>query len=80
LSNDQVLKEKIISKAWEDNTFKEELLINPKAAMKKSFDVEFPEDIQVSALSETSRKFYLVIPPAPTNLKSKEPKEHPMWQ
>jgi hypothetical protein len=79
MSTDQILKEKIISKAWEDNTFKEELLINPKAAMKKSFDIEFPEDIEVGALSETSRKFYLVIPPAPANLKSKEPKEVPMW-
>ncbi|OME78954.1 NHLP leader peptide family natural product precursor, partial [Paenibacillus sp. FSL A5-0031] len=55
MSKDQALKEKIISKVWEDQGFKEELLANPKAAVKQSFGIEFPEDVEINALSETSR-------------------------
>lgn len=80
MSTDQALKEQIISKVWQDEAFKKELLANPKAAMSQSFGIEFPEDIEVEAVTESSRKFYLVIPPKPTELKANEPKEYPMWQ
>jgi hypothetical protein len=80
VSTDQVLKEKIISKVWEDEGFKEELLANPKAAMKKTFQIEFPENLEVNAVSETLHKFYLVIPPKPTEFKATVPKEGAAWQ
>ena len=37
----QVMNE-LITKAWENETFKQELLSNPKAAIEKEFGVTIP--------------------------------------
>ncbi|OME68770.1 hypothetical protein BK120_34000 [Paenibacillus sp. FSL A5-0031] len=68
MSSNLSVKEQIISKALVDDNFKNELLTNPKAAMKQSFDIEFPESLEINVVSETSRKIFLVIPPKPTEL------------
>ncbi|OME68762.1 hypothetical protein BK120_34005 [Paenibacillus sp. FSL A5-0031] len=80
MSSDLSVKEQIISKALEDDIFKKELMANPKAAMRKSFGIEFPENIKVDVLGETTRKFYLLIPPKPSVMKANEPKLGAMWQ
>ncbi|OUS68064.1 NHLP leader peptide family natural product precursor [Paenibacillus sp. MY03] len=76
---DQVLKEKIISRAWEDAAFKQQLLSDPKGTIAKIFGVDIPDDVDLEAVTESSKKLYLVIPPTPVDMKFKEQVEAPMW-
>ena len=78
-TNDQALKELIIAKAWEDAAFKARLLADPKGTILHTFGIEIPEDIDLEAVTESSKKLYLVIPPAPVDMKAKEQIEGPMW-
>lgn len=68
MSTNESVKAKIIQKAWEDKAFKQELLSNPKAALKKAFNITIPEDIKVRAVEETSTDFVLVIPTNPAKV------------
>ncbi|GGD94300.1 NHLP leader peptide family RiPP precursor [Paenibacillus nasutitermitis] len=65
MSAEQELLKQIIEKAWNEPDFKAKLLANPKAAIQEAFNVSVPDDINVTAVEETSKSFYLVIPPAP---------------
>ncbi|MDQ0896939.1 MULTISPECIES: NHLP leader peptide family RiPP precursor [unclassified Paenibacillus] len=68
MSNNGILKEKIIQKAWEDEAFKNQLIANPKAALKQAFNITLPDDITVKAVEETSTEFVLVIPTNPAKV------------
>ncbi|WP_276356899.1 NHLP leader peptide family RiPP precursor [Cohnella caldifontis] len=62
------LKMQIIKKSWDDPSFKQSLLSDPKGAIRQAFGVEFPADVDLKAVAESSAKFYLVIPPKPEDL------------
>ncbi|OPH46887.1 NHLP leader peptide family natural product precursor [Paenibacillus ferrarius] len=62
------LKSQIIQKAWEDEAFKNQLIANPKAALKQAFNITLPDDIKVKAIEETSTEFVLVIPTNPAKV------------
>ncbi|CAN7766287.1 NHLP leader peptide family RiPP precursor [Paenibacillus sp. LjRoot153] len=64
----EILKERIIQKAWEDNSFRENLLSNPKAALKEVFGLEIPDHVGLKALEETDSEFILVIPTNPAKI------------
>ncbi|KRF21381.1 NHLP leader peptide family RiPP precursor [Paenibacillus sp. Soil787] len=68
MSSNEVLKAKIIQKAWEDEAFKNQLIANPKAALKQAFGITLPDDIKVKAVEETSTEFVLVIPTNPAKI------------
>lgn len=70
MSAEEILKAKIIQKAWEDDSFKKQLLSDPKTALKVAFDVEVPDNIEIKTVEETSTQFVLVIPANPADLKS----------
>lgn len=77
---DQSIQTQIIQKAWNDINFKEQLLANPKAAIKEAFGMDIPDSFEIEAGEDTSKKFFVVIPPNPAKLKADEsPKEAPMW-
>ena len=42
MKNPQEAINELITKAWENETFKQELLSNPKAAIEKEFGVTIP--------------------------------------
>jgi len=65
----QELQQKIIKKAMTDPAFKKELLGNPKEAIKKSFNINVPENIKLNVVEETSEQFYLVLPSSPEETK-----------
>ncbi|MUT68433.1 NHLP leader peptide family RiPP precursor [Paenibacillus sp. NEAU-GSW1] len=69
MSTEQMLKEQIIQKAWEDESFKKSLLADPKSALKEAFDVDIPDEIEVIAVEETPSRYYLVIPQPPAEEK-----------
>ncbi|NIK72059.1 MULTISPECIES: NHLP leader peptide family RiPP precursor [unclassified Paenibacillus] len=77
--SNQITRDQIIQKAWEDDAFKQQLLNDPKAAIKDAFGVEIPDDIEVTAVEETPDHAYLVIPPKPSALKSASSEEFPSW-
>ncbi|UKS24428.1 NHLP leader peptide family RiPP precursor [Paenibacillus sp. HWE-109] len=68
MSSNEVLKAQIIQKAWEDEAFKNQLITNPKAALKQAFNITLPDDIKIKAVEETSTEFVLVIPTNPAKV------------
>lgn len=68
MSSNETLKAQIIQKAWEDEAFKNQLIANPKAALKQAFNITLPDDISVKAVEETSTEFVLVIPTNPAKV------------
>lgn len=64
----EILKQKIVQKAWEDNSFRERLLSNPKAALKEAFGVDVPDHVGLKAIEETDTEFVLVIPANPAKV------------
>ncbi|NOU88087.1 NHLP leader peptide family natural product precursor [Paenibacillus sp. LMG 31460] len=68
MSSNETLKAQIIQKAWEDEAFKNQLIANPKAALKQAFNITLPDDIKVKAVEETSTEFVLVIPTNPAKV------------
>lgn len=68
MSTNEKVKAQIIQKAWEDEAFKQQLLADPKAALKQAFNITLPSDIKVKAVEETSTEFVLVIPTNPAKV------------
>lgn len=52
----------LITKAWKDPAFKQELISNPKAIYTKELGQQLPEQLQVQVLEEDANNLYLVIP------------------
>lgn len=59
---------KIIKKAWSDETFKKQLLANPKKVIGAETGYEIPEGVTAKVLEETAKKFFLVLPPKPSKM------------
>ncbi|MGN7457193.1 NHLP leader peptide family RiPP precursor [Paenibacillus pasadenensis] len=73
------LRVQIIRKAWKDEIFKQQLLADPKKAIKEAFDYEVAADIQVTAVAETEKHFYLVLPPSPENVANGQGEVELVW-
>ncbi|MEM7554361.1 MAG: NHLP leader peptide family RiPP precursor [Cyanobacteria bacterium P01_A01_bin.84] len=61
----------LITKAWQDENFKKELMSNPKAVIQRETGQEVPDGIKVTILEETPNQVYFVIPNKP-NVDSSE--------
>jgi hypothetical protein len=55
----------IITKAWKDRQFKQELLSNPKAVYERELNQKLPDSLQIRVVEEDSNSVYLVLPKAP---------------
>jgi hypothetical protein len=55
----QEIEQLLITKAWQDDGFKQLLLSNPRAAMK-SEGIELPESFEIRAVEETPNTIYIV--------------------
>lgn len=62
MSKRNELQQKILEKAMKDEAFKKELMANPKEALKKEFNIEVPQDIDIKVLEETEKQVYITIP------------------
>ena len=56
---------RIVSKAWEDDAFREKLLKDPKATLARELGVELPKELTVNVRQESPTTAYLRIPSAP---------------
>ena len=62
----------LISRAWKDEAFKQEIISNPKAVYAKELQQELPESLEIRVLEETPTTLYLVIPQNPANAQVSE--------
>ena len=56
----------VIAKAWADEDFKGRLLGDPRKVLAEN-GIALPEGIDVKAVENTDKVFYLVIPAKPAN-------------
>lgn len=59
------IQEQIISKAMEDEAFRQELLSNPRDTLKREMGITFPEGMSVQVHQNTSTTIHLMVPPKP---------------
>lgn len=59
------IEERIIARAWQDESIKQELLSNPKSAFEKE-GIPLPENIEVRVVEEDSNTIYFVLPMQPS--------------
>jgi len=52
----------VISRAWKDEAFKQELLCFPKTVIEKEWGTPIPTDIELRVFEETFHTLYLMIP------------------
>ncbi len=58
--------EQVISKAWDDDQYREELVATPHAAIKNATGYDCPEDAKIVVVDHTNPNVaHLVIPPQP---------------
>ncbi len=62
----------LIIKAWKDESFKQELISNPKAVYARELGQTIPEMPEITVLEESSNALYLVIPKKPVNVVASE--------
>jgi hypothetical protein len=55
----------ITAKALSDDSYREELLANPKNAIQQEFGKELPLGLEVRVVEESANVVYLVLPPKP---------------
>jgi hypothetical protein len=57
----------VIAKAWTDDVFKQRLLKDATAVLKEE-GIDVPAGLQVKAVLNTDKQFYLVVPQRPGKL------------
>lgn len=59
-------EQSLIRKAWEDETFRQELLTNPKAIYARETGHELPEGFSIEVIEETPGTIKMVLPKNPS--------------
>ena len=54
--------EKLIRKSMEDESFRQELLRDPKSALEQELGASLPENVEVRAVENTHDTIHLVVP------------------
>ncbi|MEO1430198.1 MAG: NHLP leader peptide family RiPP precursor [Cyanobacteria bacterium J06633_8] len=60
--NRRIFEELLITKAFQNSSFKRELIENPKMAIAQNFGVQLPVDIEIRVLQEDKQVLYVVLP------------------
>lgn len=59
------IQSSLVAKSWLDESFKEELISDPKGVIARELGTEIPEDIEIQVIEETPTTYYLSIPVKP---------------
>ena len=62
----QDIEQAIIERAWQDDSFRQSLVENPKDAVADAFGVEIPEGVDFQVMEETATQRYMVLPANPS--------------
>ena len=58
----QQLEQRLIEKAMKDESFRKQLIENPKTAIETEMGIKIPETIKLKILEEDPQTVYLVLP------------------
>ena len=58
----QQLEQQLIEKAMKDESFRKQLIENPKEVIEAEFGRKIPEKVKIKILEEDSQTVYLVLP------------------
>ena len=58
------MERKLIQRSFEDLSFRQRLLADPKAAIEQELGTKLPESIEVTVVEESAETIYLVLPSA----------------
>jgi len=58
------VERRIIERSLEDESFRQRLLADPKAALEEEIGTRLPEEVRVVAVEETADTIYLRLPSA----------------
>ncbi|MGI3783234.1 MAG: NHLP leader peptide family RiPP precursor [Janthinobacterium lividum] len=53
----------LVARALKDDSFRQQLLDDPKNVLQKELGTTLPGDVQVNVVEEQPNSFYLVLPP-----------------
>lgn len=62
--NREQIEREIIAKAVLDQTFRHQLVSQPRVTLQELLGSALPVDVQIDVLEETPLRFYIVLPPA----------------
>ena len=62
MSQQNPIQEQVIAKAMKDETFRQELLSNPKAAIERELGINVPQDVTIAVHEDTPSTLHLVLP------------------
>ena len=58
------IERRLIERSLEDESFRQELLADPKAALEQELGIRLPDEVRVRTVEETADTIYLVLPSA----------------
>ena len=58
----QQLEQMLIEKAMKDESFRKQLIENPKEVIEAEFGKKIPESIKINVLEEDAQTVYLILP------------------
>ena len=58
------IEQKIVERSLADESFRQKLLADPKAALQEELGARLPKEVEVWAVEETADTIYLVLPSA----------------
>ena len=64
----QALEAQLIDRAMKDETFRQELVRDPKGVFERELGIHVPADITIEVLEERPTTVYLVLPPSPSSV------------
>jgi len=67
-----VFEDKLLVKAWEDETFKKQLVADPSGVIAKEIGQEIPEGCKFEVIQEAANTFELVLPHKPRAVQAAE--------
>ena len=59
------LQSQLVERATRDQSFREELVRDPKGVIQRELGLQIPPNLEIRVLEETPTTSYLVLPPAP---------------
>ncbi len=62
MSQQKSIQEQIIAKAMKEETFRQELLRNPKAAIERELGISVPPGVTIAMHQDTPTTLHLVLP------------------
>ena len=60
------LEARIIARAWQEESFKQELLRDPKGLLERQYGITLPEGVELRVHEETPSALHVVLPTDPS--------------